>query len=1172
MTNTTGLSPRTDLSLDEKYTREDGEILLTGRQAIVRVILDQMRSDRANGLHTAGFISGYPGSPLAGLDLELERHEALLKQYDILYQPGLNEELGATAVAGSQGAGRALHLRYDGVVGMWYAKAPGLDRAADAIRHANYQGVTRNSGALAWVGDDPACKSSTIPSSSEQSLSDMYSPVLVPGNVQEVLDYGLHGVAMSRVSALWTGIKVVTNVADGMGTATVQRGGVRPVIPEGDGVTYGRDTPVDVSFAARIAAEREITEIRLPAALHYASVNGLNDVALNPTDAWIGIVAPSHIYYELRSAFTRLGLSEEDVLAAGVRVLRLGMLFPFDDPMLRSFARGLEEIVVLEERKPFLELFVRNALYGQSDAPLVVGKQDDAGATLVSQYGALDVDAIVEPVRRRLARRLEERLAPLEPRRTAVPIAVRPPYFCSGCPHSTGAKVPEGTMVGAGIGCHGMATWMNHDTYGTITSSSQMGGEGAQFIGIAPFVEEGHFTQNVGDGTFFHSGQLALQAAIAAGLDVTYKILFNDTIAMTGGQDAPGRLTPPDIARVLLTQGVKRVAITTEDVKRYRGVSLPRGAKLYDRSKIIEVQEELQKVPGVTVLIHDQQCAAEARRLRKRGKLPDPPMRVAIVERVCEGCGDCSVKSNCMSVLAIPTDLGSKRTIDQTSCNKDYSCLDGDCPSFVTLMPAKQHWWSKPRPAASKGSGLEPIDASAISDPEPLVTGDEFAVRMTGVGGTGVVTVSQVLVTAAKVAGLEALSMDQTGLAQKGGAVVSDVHVSRTPIEHGGRVDAGGADLYLVFDAIVGALPNNLVAADAARTTAVISTSMTAAGEQTGRAGAPVIDPKPFVDAISTESRSDHLVVMDVAAVCRRLFGDTSVANVFLLGVAYQLGTLPLPADAIERALELNNVAVEKNVQAFRRGRLWVVSDVDHDAAAGGGASSVPDRLAARTSAVAGADDSLLRTINWRVADLVAFQDERLATSYVDFLEQIASRSEMVRPGDPRLVDAVARNLYKLTAYKDEYEVARLMLDPSTRADVDYASGGRPMRASWNLHPPLLRAMGMKKKIRLGPWFRPMFVLLYKLRRLRGKRLDIFGYAKVRRLERELVREYRKVLDDVTQQLTDDNFDAVVALAQLPDLVRGYEEVKVASVDRYRAALRSAVEELEGHGVAVLAS
>jgi indolepyruvate ferredoxin oxidoreductase len=1157
------------LSLNDKYSLEEGDVLLTGIQAIIRVVLDQRRADRLAGFRTATFISGYPGSPVAGIDSELGRIPELIRDFDIVYQPGLNEELGATAVAGSQVAGKALQLKYDGIVGMWYGKAPGLDRAADAIRHANYSGVTRTSGALAWVGDDPACKSSTIPSSSEQSLADMFSPVLDPGNVQEVLDYGLHGVALSRVCSLWTGMKIVTNVADAMGTATVRRGGVCPVLPGGNGHHYGREQTIDISFAARLAAEQEIVEVRLPAALAYASANHLNEVTVEAPDAWLAIVVPSHTYYELRGALKRLGLGDHNLRANGIRILKLGMLFPFDAAMVRDFVRGVEQVLVIEERRPFLENHVRNALYGMTDAPRVVGKADETGAPLIPGYGALDADLLSAPLRTRLGQRLGDKLAPLQPERTLVPLAVRPPYFCSGCPHSTGTRVPKGTLIGTGIGCHGMVGWMTPDTVGKVTSYTQMGGEGAQFIGIAPFVKEGHFTQNVGDGTFFHSGQLAVHAAIAAGLNMTFKILFNDTIAMTGGQDAPGRLDPAGIADVLLGHGASKIVITTDDVRRYRRVKLPHGVAVEDRSRIIEVQEELARVPGVTVLIHDQRCAAEARRMRKRGQLEDPPMRVSIIERVCEGCGDCSVKSNCMSVQTIDTDLGSKRIIDQTSCNKDYSCLGGDCPSFVTLMPRRTGMLSRvfgtrvaDAPAPS-GSKIQRIESDSLPDPQLLFSDEDFAVRMTGVGGTGVVTVSQVLVTAARIAGLEARSMDQTGLAQKGGAVVSDVRISRRPIERGAKIDARGADLYLAFDTVVGALPANLAAADETRTLALVSTSMTMTGEQIGRSGAPVQDPTPFVELIADAGRAEMARTIDSAAICRRLFGDTSVANVFMMGTAYQLGGLPIQGYVIEQALELNGVAVEKNIQAFRWGRRWAIAPDELQPRREQDPVTLPGNLEQKIRGITGPAPALFDIIAWRTTDLVAYQNERLASDFVAFLDRVSRRSDEVRPGETALIETVARNLYKLMAYKDEYEVARLLLDASAARDIAAASGGKPMRFSWNLQPPMLRSLGLKKKLRLGPWFKPAFVSLHSLRHLRGTPFDVFGYAKVRRVERALIREYRTTIEKTLARLTDENLDRAVVLAGLPDLVRGYEHIKLANVARYRSELRTAFDGLD---------
>jgi indolepyruvate ferredoxin oxidoreductase len=845
-----------------------------------------------------------------------------------------------------------------------------------------------------------------------------------------------------------------------------------------------------------------------------------------------------------------LGLDLHGAESLGIRILRVGMLHPLDPAALRRFATGLSEILVLEERRPFLEVHLRDALYSMADRPLIVGKDDDDGRPLVPAYGALDADALVDPVRRRIAPRVgEHRLAPVPRRnRIDVPLITRSPYFSARCPHNTGAKVPAGTSVGSGIGCHGMVGWMDEDRVGNVASLTQMGGEGAQWIGMAPFVRERHLTQNVGDGTYFHSGQLAVQAAIASGVDMTFKLLFNDAVAMTGGQDVPGGVDPVATAGILLDQGVRRVIITTEDLARYRGRRLPAHVEVWDRSRIIEAQEVLQRVAGVTVLIHHQQCAAEARRLRKRGRQPDPPRRVAIVERVCEGCGDCSRKSNCVAVPAIETEYGTKRTIDQTACNKDYSCLEGDCPSFVTFVEASPRRWARRRPARGRGRSRTQIERTDLPEPELLVTADDFTVRMPGMGGTGVVTVSQILATAAVHAGLQAGTLDQTGLAQKGGPVVSDVRIGRGPIERGAKAGAGSADLYLVFDAVVGAAPANLAAATPERTISVVSTHVAALGDQASAAGAPVVDAAPLLARIAAATRPRPRVELDAAAVAEAEFGTSTVGNVLLLGVAYQLGAIPVPAVSIEHAIELNGTAVEANVQAFRWGRKHVL-DGHRDGPA-------TDRTVLTPRAVADVGVAGAPLVERRAADLTRYQDAALAARYVSVVERVEAAARRLGWDVDRCRDAVAQELHKLMAYKDEYEVARLHLEAADADAVAALSGGRSIRMTWHLHPPVLRSMGMKRKLELRRTAVPAFKVLRALRRTRGGVLDVFGYTRIRRLERLLVDEYVAALDGALAVAGDGDEDAFVELVMLPEIVRGYEGVKLANIQRYHDELR----------------
>ncbi|MFE9327525.1 indolepyruvate ferredoxin oxidoreductase family protein [Nocardia sp. NPDC052278] len=1154
--------------LTSKYVQESGSVYLTGLQALVRVPIDQMRADRRAGLSTRGFVSGYPGSPLAALDMEFEAREPLLTEYGIVHRPGLNEELAATAVMGSQTASKLGKLGYDGVFGIWYGKAPGLDRAVDALRHANYAGTLRHGGALAYVGDDPTCKSSTLPSTSEAVLADLAMPTLHPGTMQEVLDFGRHGIALSRASSLWTGIKVVTAIADGAGTALTTPDRLSIVMPVGaDGQPLGRTTPPSLSPMNILAVEQEITEVRMPAALHYARLNRLNEITFSTDQDWIGIIAPGHLYYEVLESLRALGLAESDLSRYGIRLLRLGMVHPLDELLIQEFAAGLGEILVVEDKRPRLETLVREALYRRANTPLVLGKRDEKGQALLPGYGAIDADVLIPVVRQRLSSRIaESNLRPVVRPRGNLELTIIPrtPYFCSGCPHNASLRVPEGTQVGAGIGCHSMVSFMAPDLVGTITGVTQMGGEGAQWIGAQPFVGDQHFIQNLGEGTFFHSGEMAVRASVSAGSNITYKILYNRAVAMTGGQHAEGLLEVPQLVNLLKTIGVAKIIVTTEDKGRYRHARLPRDVEVLDRDEIVPAQERLAKVPGVTVLIHDQQCAAEARRLRKRGQQVEPSTQVLINERVCEGCGDCGAKSNCLSVRPIDTEFGSKTAIDQTSCNRDYSCLKGDCPSFVTIQPKRGAQAAKPVPAARPAGQAPMLTDEDLAEPATIVDPADFRVRMPGIGGTGVTTVAQIVGTAALLDGRYVTGMDQTGLAQKGGPVVSDVRISQAPKPSGAKARAGSVDLYLALDLIVALTPANLAAISPDRTVIVGSTTRTPTGRMIGTtARQPAIDDQ--IAALASRSRADHSVYVDTAGVTEDLFGRSTTANIFALGVAYQLGALPVPATAIERAIELNGVAVSMNTQAFRWGRMSVLEPERLDAARAVAKESEsvaaepePRRAPAAAGLQylldAGLGGELGRLVAVRFPDLIAYQNLSYARSYLDDVVAINRAEQAITPGSAVLAEAVARYLYKLMAYKDEYEVSRLYLESTSKAQVEALAAGRPVKVRIRLHPPALRAMGMKQKIALPPvLFRPAFGALRAMRKLRGTPLDLFGYAHLRRVERKLVADYRSDLREIEQRLTTGNLDTAVARANLPESIRGYEDIKLSAVEKYES-------------------
>jgi indolepyruvate ferredoxin oxidoreductase len=1130
--------------LSDRYTATSGRVQLTGVQALARLPIDQHRRDLAAGLNVGTFISGYEGSPLAGYDTELSRMKQLLDGCDVTFVPGLNEEAAATSVQGSQLACTLPEATRDGVIGIWYGKAPGLDRATDALRHGNLMGSHPRGGALVLAGDDPAAKSSTFPCTSDAALADMNIPYLYPADSQDVLDLGRHAIELSRASGLWTGLKIVTAVADGSSTVDLAADWPAPRLPAGAGTHVPTARLLHPTLGQ---LERDLVTNRLRLATEYARLNQLNKIVGRAPGDVLGIVAAGHTYLDVLAALGRLGIGEDGLASSRVRLLRVAMPWPLEEETVREFAGGLEEILVVEEKRSFLEAAIRDVLYGGQDQPAVTGKRDAGGSELIPAYGELDADAITGPLRQRMtARGIAVVPAPGRPaERTMLPlvsppVASRVPYFCSGCPHNSSTKPLPGTLVGAGIGCHALVMLMDEEQAGTVTGVSQMGGEGMQWIGMAPFLDRDHFTQNIGDGTFDHSGSLAVRAAIAAGANMTYKLLYNRAVAMTGGQRPASGMTVPQIVRLLQAEGVAKVIVTTEDLSRYRNTKMPNGVAVWDRSRLDEAQRVLAATRGVTVLVHDQECATEKRRQRKRGKLAQPAARVFINERVCEGCGDCGRTSNCLSVQPVPTEFGRKTRIHQSSCNVDYSCLDGDCPAFMTVVPAKS--------SAGRAQAAGTITADELPAPHRVVEADSFGIRLTGVGGTGVVTVSQVLATAGLIAGWHARSLDQTGLAQKGGAVVSDVRFSRSGQAPTNKLGAGECDLYLGCDLLVAADPKNLTVTDADRTVAVVSVAEVPTGPM-------VSDPaRSFPDraAVSqpiTDRVRDGAVLLDVRQVVLGLFGDDQFANVFLVGAGFQTGALPLPPDAIEEALRVNGVAVEKNIQAFRRGRQYVADPAAVLSLAGLGAAGLDSPTAPDPG-----ESSLDRLIRTRADDLIAYQDDAYARRYLGVVERVRAAEQDKTPGSTALTEAVARYLYKLMAYKDEYEVARLSLEPSLGAGLE-AEFGPGARASWRLHPPVLRALGLKRKIALGPWFVPAFGVLRALRGVRGTRMDPFGRTRVRVVERELIEEYLGLVDQLTGRLSPATAALAVKLAALPDMVRGYEDVKLRNVEAYHQSL-----------------
>jgi indolepyruvate ferredoxin oxidoreductase len=1135
------------IDLADRYRATTGSVLLTGVQALVRVLFDQLRADRAAGVHTAAFVSGYQGSPLGTFDLTLARTGDLLSEYDVQLLPGVNEDIAATSVWGSQQDHIAPLARHDGVIGMWYGKGPGVDRSGDAFRHANLHGIGHNGGVIAAAGDDPAAKSSTLPHSTEIALYDAGMPVLTPGTSQELLDLGRHGYGLSRYSGCWTGMRVVTSVADGFGEVRVDPDRLTITTPdlEFDGVPWRFAQRPMLFLPDSLELETELYERRHPAALAYARANALNVIEVGPDDAWLAIVAPGRTYREVRQALADLGLPTDDAVAgAGIRVLRLGMVYPLDPEIVRTVARGATQVLVVEEKRAFVEHFVREALYGHGAQPVLIGKNDETGRRLVPADGELTAERLLPILRQRLAGRVEVPEVPRQ--RVSLSLVAAPSRraaFCSGCPHNRSTVEASGSPVGGGVGCHAMVLWTDRGA----VSYSQMGGEGAQWLGRAPFTDTPHWVQNVGDGTFFHSASLVVRAAVAAKARMTFKLLYNGTVAMTGGQDPAGQESIPDLVTSMAAEGVSRTIVVSDEPERHRSWRRrPAGVDVWHRDRLADAERELAAVDGVTLLVYDQGCAAELRRMRKRGTAPVRAKRVVINEAVCEGCGDCGRKSNCLSVHPVDTELGRKTQIDQTSCNTDYSCLDGDCPSFVTVevQPGR----SRKRPAA-------PDDRPLPNPPPraPIKPGEPYAFVAAGIGGTGVVTLNQIVATAAWAEGLVVRGLDQTGLSQKGGPVVSHLLLAADDIAGSNAVGPGRADLYLALDPVVAVDQRFLTKAAAERTATVATiTLVPTVGMVIGTDGAA--DVASMLATLAARSRPDAFLAVDAGGAADEALGDTSTANIVMLGAAYQSGHLPLAAASIEAAIRANGVAVEANLTAFAVGRRLALEPAD--AAASARAGELAHSPSAHATAVAArltGTRMLPDPVRRRAADLVDYQNAALARRYVDLVAATASAEADVAPGSTGLTEAVAASYFKLLAYKDEYEVARLHLLPAFRDAVD-AAVPDGQRRRYLLHPPVLRSFGVKRKLSLPARVaEPAFVALRAMRKVRGTPLDVFGRTHMRRLERQLAADYESDIRDLLPRLGEVDLELATSYAALPMEIRGYEGIKLAAVERYAA-------------------
>ncbi|MGI8712975.1 MAG: indolepyruvate ferredoxin oxidoreductase family protein [Solirubrobacteraceae bacterium] len=1163
--------------LDDRYTADAGRVLMSGIQALVRLLIAQSRLDASRGLNTGVYVTGYPGSPLGGLDREIARSRQHLDPQGIVFEPAVNEELAATAIGGTQLVAELPGRTHDGVVGFWYGKAPGLDRAADAIRHANVSGTAHLGGAVALIGDDPVCKSSTLPSSCELMAESLMLPLFSPAGVEDIVRLGLHAVALSRAAGLWTAMKIVSDVADA--SAAVDLNEPTSAIPAPP--VQSRGAPPMLLGLSSVAAEHDLMGARLDAAREYGRAQRLNRIEFEPSMPRCALVAPGPAFATLRRALSQLGIGPGELERMGIRLVALELVWPLHRDDVLAFADGVQDLIVVEDKRPFVERQLRDLLYGVPDAPRVLGKRDAEGRSLIELAGMVDADAVARVLARHWGDRLPQRArehvdaAALRVRQVAAATGstvalARTPFFCSGCPHNLSTRTPRDQLVGAGIGCHALIWVDSSDQRGHLLGAPQMGGEGAQWNGMAPFTSDRHYVQNIGDGTFHHSGSLAIRAAVAAKVNITFRLLYNDAIAMTGGQAAPGRLGISELAQWLAIEGVKRVIVTTEDPGALAALTLPDVATVRHRDDLDDVLTELIGVDGTTVLLHTDRCATEERRLRKRGKLPTPAQRVWINERVCEGCGDCGRKSTCLSVVPVDTELGRKTQVHQSSCTQDLACLEGDCPSFVLVTPSAQ-------PDAQQRPEPRPIAAPpvTIGEPEPAFGTDATVlIRMPGIGGSGVVTVSQILQMAAVLDGRWSAGLDQTGLAQKGGPVISDVRIGPVPDPGSPRAAAGEVDLLLGLDLLGTIAPDTLRTLDPQRTIAVVNLHQTATAGMVSDTATEFPPLPDLVTRIEAATQRERALFLDAGAIAQALFSDHMPANVVMLGAAFQHGCLPVSAEAIERAIELNGAAVEINQAAFTWGRAAAADPAAVARAlagmarrgatgrAGSSLAGTPDPGVARRLAEAELPRSVSNLVARRATDLCAYQDAAYALDYIeDVLGVLAAERQRGAPGIWTVTEAYAAAIYKLMAYKDEYEVARLHLDSFEHARRDDQFGADATFRVM-LHPPMLRALGMKRKLALGAGARPLFTGLRAGRRLRGTALDPFGRTALRRLERELIVEHRALVRRALGVLTPATQTQVAAVAALPDMIRGYEEIKTANVARYRAAAAGALRAL----------
>ncbi len=1155
-----------NVTLEDKYVSTSGRIYLTGIQALVRLMLVQRQRDALAGLNTAGFVSGYRGSPLGGLDEALWKAKKHLEANHVKFQPGVNEELAATAVWGTQQVDQTGGSDYDGVFAMWYGKGPGVDRCGDVFKHMNFVGTAKHGGVLLVAGDDHGAYSSTLPHQSDHLFSASMIPVLYPCNVKEYLELGLHGIAMSRFSGCAVGFKALADTVESSATVDADINKPEIILP-GEFVMPpgGLNSRLSSDTLGTQARKQEalMQDYKIYAALAYSRANRLNRTTIDAPNAKLGIVASGKSYMDVLEALDELGISESRANEIGIRLFKVSMPWPLEPDGIREFSRGLDEILVVEEKRQMVEYQLKEQLYNWDPdvRPRVIGKFDDKGEWvhprgewLLPPKADFSIAQIARVIAARIARfhqsdLIKARLAFLDAKEAALQKTVdtppRPAWYCSGCPHNTSTKVPEGSLALAGIGCHVMATAIYPEQNKTMT---HMGGEGVTWVGMAPFSKRKHVFANLGDGTYFHSGLLAIRAAVAANVNITYKLLYNDAVAMTGGQPIDGTLTVPMIAQQLVGEGVKRIALVTEDLSRYQDRSeLPSMVTIDDRKDLEQIQKQLREWPGVSVLIYDQTCAAEKRRRRKKGTFPTPNKRMFINEAVCEGCGDCGVQSNCTSILPQETEFGRKRMIDQSSCNMDFSCVKGFCPSFVTVEGGK--------PRKSKAAkDVKQNEFAPLPQPElPQVSASPYNILITGIGGTGVITVGALLGMAAHLEGKGASALDMTGMSQKNGAVTSHVRIAQSPQDiRAQRIAAGEADLVLGCDMLTAGAADAIAKTRAGRTVAVVNTHQQPTGHFAQQPDWQF--PAERIQELINEAVEDRAHFLEATRIATALMGDSIATNLFMLGFAFQKGLIPLEEASLMRAIELNGVAIEANKQAFLWGRRAAVD-----------LQSVERVASPKQPVVLQIPQTLDKLIERRVEFLTAYQNAGYAQRYRQLVERVRQAEAQIDTGDA-LARAVANNLFKLMAYKDEYEVARLYSDPAFEERLRSTFDG-DFSIKFNLAPPLLAkrdANGHLIKSEYGSWMKYAFRLLARLKGLRQTAFDPFGYTEERKTERRLIREYQSDIEDCLKAVSKDRYKFAVNLAALPEKIRGFGHVKEANIAAYEKEREALLRQLRG--------